>query len=63
MEQSSNHGRIRKALQRLLSLFRKKPSSPAPEDLPGDPYAYVTVPRKPRPSNRSAAAVMEPPEE
>ncbi len=56
---SSNHGRIRKMLQRLLNFFRKKPDASPPED----PYAYVTAPKKPRPSNRSAAAVMELPEE
>jgi hypothetical protein len=50
-------------LQRVLSFFRKKTNLSAPEDYPGDPYAYVTAPKKPRPSNRSSAAVMELPEE
>jgi hypothetical protein len=64
MLQSSNRGQIYRALQRILSFFKKKPSAPAPDDpCAEDPYAYVTAPKKPRPSNRSAAAVMELPEE
>ncbi len=64
MMQSSNHGRIYTALQRILNFFRKKPNArKKPDAPPEDPYAYVTAPRKPRPSNRSAAAVMELPEE
>jgi hypothetical protein len=62
MMQFFNPGRIRAALQRILSLFRKKPAAPD-ASAPEDPYAYVPVPRKPRPSGRSAAAVMELPEE
>jgi hypothetical protein len=57
----TERSRIRKVIQRLLSLFgrniRREPESPA------DPYAYVTAPKKPRPSGRSAAAVAELPEE
>jgi hypothetical protein len=37
--------------------FRKEPEAPP------DPYAYVTAPKRPRPSGRSAAAVAEMPEE
>ena len=36
---------------------RKEPEPPV------DPYAYVTAPKKPRPSNRSGAAVAELPED
>lgn len=56
------HSRISRALHQLVSWvrrgFRKEPEPP-----PIDPYAYVTAPKKPRPSNRSAAAVAELPEE
>jgi hypothetical protein len=51
---SSKPGKIRAALDRIKNLFRKEPNPPA-----ADPYAYVTAPKKPRPSNRSAAAVAE----
>jgi hypothetical protein len=54
---SSKPGKIRAALERIKKFFRKEPESPE------DPYAYVTAPKRPRPSNRSAAAVMELPEE
>jgi hypothetical protein len=51
-------------LQRVLAWirrgFRKEPGIAEP---PADPYAYVTAPNKPRPSNRGAAAVAELPEE
>jgi hypothetical protein len=47
--------RIHAALERIKKLFRKEPEPPAP-----DPYAYVTAPKKPRPSNRGAVAVAEP---
>jgi hypothetical protein len=52
-------------LQRVLAWIRrgprKKPGTAT--EPPGDPYAYVTAPKKPRPSNRGAAAVAELPEE
>ena len=54
MEQSP----IRKAIEKLKRLFRRRPEPETPED----PYAYVTAPRKPRPSSRSAAAVADPEE-
>jgi hypothetical protein len=54
---SSKPGRISALLERIRKFFRKEPESPA------DPYAYVTAPKRPRPSNRSAAAVAELPEE
>lgn len=54
---TSKQSRIRALLERIRKLFGKDP------ELPGDPYAYVTAPKKPRPSNRSAAAVLELPEE
>jgi hypothetical protein len=55
---ASEDGRIRAALKRIKNLFRKQPEPPAE-----DPYAYVTAPKKPRPSNRSAAAVLDLPKE
>jgi hypothetical protein len=51
---SSKQGKIRAALERLKQLFRKEPDPPA-----ADPYAYVMAPKRPRPSNRGAAAVAE----
>ena len=54
---ASKPGRIRAALERIRKFFRKE------TDPPADPYAYVTAPKKPRPSNRSAAAVAELPED
>jgi len=41
---------MRRAWDRLKRLFQRSPEPP------GDPYAYVGAPKKPRPSNRSAAA-------
>jgi hypothetical protein len=46
---------VRDYLDRLL---RRKGEPQEPED----PYSYVTAPKKPKPSSRSAAAVAEPPE-
>ncbi|MBZ5492729.1 MAG: hypothetical protein LAO76_17540 [Acidobacteriia bacterium] len=58
----SKHSRLRKLLRRLTGWLpqraRKEPDPP-----PVDPYAYVTAPKKPRPSNRSGAAVAELPED
>jgi len=58
----SKHSRLRKLLRRLTGWLsqraRKEPNPP-----PVDPYAYVTAPKKPRPSNRSGAAVAELPED
>jgi hypothetical protein len=53
----SKTGRIRVALDRIRRLFRKRP------DVPEDPYAYVTAPKKPRPPHRGAAAVAEEPDD
>ena len=53
----SKPGSIRGVLERIKKLFRREP------DPPVDPYSYVTAPKKPRPSNRSAAAVLELPDE
>ncbi|HET8825354.1 MAG TPA: hypothetical protein VFM77_09505 [Terriglobales bacterium] len=40
--------------EKLKKVFcRREPEQPQ------DPYAYVTAPRKPRPSSRSAAAVAD----
>jgi len=46
-----------KFAERIKRWFQR----PRPE-LPEDPYAIVTAPKKPRPPGRSAAAVAELPE-
>jgi hypothetical protein len=51
----SSGAKLRKALDRVLQLFGRRP----PDD---DPYSYVMAPKKPRPPHRSAAAVADPPE-
>jgi hypothetical protein len=60
----SDHSRINTIFRRFLAWIkggvRKEPEPPG---YPGDPFAYVTAPKKPRPSNRSAAAIAELPEE
>ncbi|HEY1526478.1 MAG TPA: hypothetical protein VGH51_09600 [Candidatus Angelobacter sp.] len=57
----SDDSRLRKLFRRLTGwLGRRARKEPEP---PVDPYAYVTAPKKPRPSNRSGAAVAELPEE
>ena len=57
----SIHSRFRELFRRLMGWLpqraRKEPEPPV------DPYAYVTAPRKPWPSNRSGAAVAELPED
>ena len=58
----SKHSRLRELFRRLMGwLPRRAHNEPGPP--PVDPYAYVTAPRKPRPSNRSGAAVAELPED
>jgi hypothetical protein len=47
-------------LKRLLRIGRRRKETEPPA---ADPYAYVTAPKKPRPSSRSGAAVLELPEE
>ena len=59
MPQPEN-SRIREIFRRLTSWLRRN-ARKEPEP-PVDPYAYVTAPKKPRPSNRSGAAVAELPE-
>ena len=57
---SSRFYRIRMLMQRIAKFFAR----PEPEpELPGDPYAYVTAPKRPKPSGRGAAAVAELPKE
>ena len=60
MEQSKN-SRLRKLLRRLTGWLRT--SARKEPEPPVDPYAYVTAPKKPRPSGRSGAAVAELPED
>jgi hypothetical protein len=60
MPQAKN-SRLRELFRRLRNWLRRQPHrEPEP---PVDPYAYVTAPKKPRPSNRSGAAVAELPED
>jgi hypothetical protein len=62
--QPSDRSRISTILHRFLSWIKRGVrKEPEPPGYPGDPYAYVTAPKKPRPSGRSAAAVAELPEE
>jgi hypothetical protein len=57
----SRRSRLRELFRRLTGWLRRHaPREPEP---PVDPYAYVTAPKKPRPSNRSGAAVAELPED
>jgi hypothetical protein len=56
MEHSKN-SRLRKWLNSSKRFFKREP------DVPEDPYAYVTAPKKPRPTYRSAAAVADRPED
>jgi hypothetical protein len=55
MKKPSQAGRFRLALEWLKKLFKKEPEEPPA----ADPYAYVTAPKRPRPSTRSGAAVAE----
>jgi hypothetical protein len=60
----SDRSRIGTILHRFLGWIKRgMRKEPEPPGYPGDPYAYVTAPKKPRPSGRSAAAVAELPEE
>lgn len=59
----SEDSRLRKLFRRLTGLFRSRPRARKEPEPPVDPYAYVTAPKKPRPSNRSGAAVAELPED
>jgi hypothetical protein len=57
----SDRSRLREIFRRLTGWLRLR-ARKEPEP-PVDPYAYVTAPKKPRPSNRSGAAVAELPED
>jgi hypothetical protein len=57
----SDRSRLRELLRRLTGWLRR--SARKEPELPVDPFAYVTVPKKPRPSNCSRAAVAELPED
>src|SRR5882762_4966638 len=52
-----SESRIRAILNSIRRFFKREP------DVPEDPYAYVTAPKKPRPPYRSAAAVADKPED
>jgi len=52
---ANDKGRLQKALEKFKRLFRKRREPEAPED----PYSYVSAPKRPRPSSRSAAAVAD----
>jgi len=49
-------GRLQELLRKLKKLLRPKPEPDAEPGSPGDPYAYVGAPKRPRSPNRSAAA-------
>ena len=53
----SRGSRIRAVIDRIKRFFKREP------DVPGDPYAYVTAPKKPRTPHLSAAAVADRPED
>jgi hypothetical protein len=53
----SENSRFRQWLAAVKRFFKRKP------DVPEDPYAYVTAPKKPKPPSRSAAAVADRPED
>ena len=57
----SQRSRLRKLFRGLTSWLRR--SARKEPEPPVDPYAYVTAPKKPRPSNRSGAAVAELPDD
>jgi hypothetical protein len=48
------HGRLHNLLKRIRAFLKREP--------PGDPYAFVTAPKKPRPPHRSTS-VAELPEQ
>ena len=54
MKRSLNE-RIEAAAARLRRFFRRPPRR-SEEESPGDPYAWVGAPKKPRPPTRSRAA-------
>jgi hypothetical protein len=54
--------RIRDTWRKLRRLFRfKRPFEREGPGSPGDPYAYVTAPKKPRPPLHGAAVAEEEP--
>ena len=53
----SQPGRFQKVFRTVKGWFQRKPKSP------GDPYAYVAAPKKPRLPHLSASAVAEWPDE
>jgi hypothetical protein len=57
----SKDSRLRRLFRRLTGWLR--PRARKEPEPPVDPHAYVTAPKRPRPSNRSGAAVAELPED
>jgi alkanesulfonate monooxygenase SsuD/methylene tetrahydromethanopterin reductase-like flavin-dependent oxidoreductase (luciferase family) len=55
MERRSLRERMRRTIDSLKRLLKREGP-----DLPDDPYAMVTAPKKPRPPHRSAAVADEP---
>jgi hypothetical protein len=61
----NNGGPFRNLVKVFRWMFRLPAPVPAGTDnpeLPGDPYAYVGAPKKPRPPFRGTSAVAEIPE-
>jgi len=52
-------GPFHRVIEVLKRLLRRKPKP----ELPEDPYAYVTAPKRPRPPSPGAAAVADDPQE
>lgn len=52
---ANDKGPLQRAFEKLKRLLRKRREPEAPED----PYAYVTAPKRPRPSSRSSAAIAD----
>jgi hypothetical protein len=57
-----NKGSLRRAVEKAIAEFIRRRRKGEPEQ-PQDPYANVTAPKKPRPHQVSAAAVLDLPDE
>jgi hypothetical protein len=56
VNQYQPHSRLQRLKDAIKRLLKREPEPPE------DPFSYVTVRRKPRPGGRSAAAVLEEPD-